>query len=340
MALTICKECGKVVSTNATVCANCGAPITIQAPKDEYVFIKENLQNYDALEKENLQKRLLELIEDAEVKKIISIEEEIEKERQQKMVELAIQHQREEIKKTFIQVATLISVLSCIFLIPLIIAYCSSRHQHTEQTTVSNSEEVTKNNVSELDFIPEYNVDSKKDIGGKIEFIITLSREYSKDILEHILKQVITDSGLEYGQAKFYVEGRSHDCNPYATSYLLSGGSGTQIIESIPEKELSEGKEGKVYETDRPGTTVIAEYVVGGDYRGVIYEKKGKYYCQDYGYGKWDKAYEMKKTTARGYPAYEYKNQRDQGGYYILKDNEVISCGDDGYGDMYFTRIR
>ncbi len=85
MAITICRDCGKIISTNAEMCANCGAPYTKYAPLDEYQYVTAHLDEFDFTERIRLEERMEELAKDDKVKELIET---------QKLEVLRIQEER------------------------------------------------------------------------------------------------------------------------------------------------------------------------------------------------------------------------------------------------------
>lgn len=77
MAITICRNCGKIVSTDANFCSKCGVPNHEYAPIEEYQYIVMHINEFEPSIRTRLEARLSDLEECEDVKVMLKKQKEL-----------------------------------------------------------------------------------------------------------------------------------------------------------------------------------------------------------------------------------------------------------------------
>jgi len=304
MSLTICRDCGKTLSTDAKMCPNCGASKKNYSTLEERRLIVEHWEDFDPSQRKRLKERLLEL-----------------REEENKLAELKKKGNKKD--KIWLICGAALFAFSILY---VTVEHCSASmdnqiDKHDEFLKIKQNKE-TK--IEETKVKKEYSIEFSEFENNRtrIKYTIVVDEAFKEDKLNSILQDINKNNKIDVKNfvADFYTPEMDTSGTPYATGSLINNKYDLQIL---IDKSAIVPKDGKKY---------IGKWNMYGSSIFVIYEESGRYYsdfaedgvlCGD--------ATELLKTSYNGHVAYTHKIKDEFSETYEIVPSGVYTI--DAYGN-------
>lgn len=306
MGITICKDCGKIISTDAKSCVNCGASVKKNPAMEEYRYIIKNLKNFDYNQKARLKERLLELKKDPEFKI----------EREQAMVK--------QDKKDGIWVSSAVTVI-----LLTIIFYCISECNNSRKIIDESTEKLVKNEVLAKEDVETIQYQIKSSIyennNTRIRYKVVVKDDATKDELLECMKSINQKNTekIKPFVAEFYTQDMNISGICFASGEFINNEYDVNVLIDMTSNMTNIDK------------NIIGKWHMYGSDILVIYEEAGRCFSDFYENGALTgNDCELEKISINGNTAYTHKIKDEWSETYEITPDGVIiidATGNRGY---------
>lgn len=199
MAITICKECGNVISLNAEACPKCGSQSPFMSSLEEYKFIKDNYHKYPFPESKHLVERMEELEKtDDEVKKNCEeINKEIEEKTKKKLQEEQIVLDKKRKRNRYIAIGAV--TISVGFIVLLMVENNNRIKELARMEAYNDSVRIVENSIrKEQEFLEQMEHYDLVQKSIKIISVAPTRERYSRFTDLNVYYKNISDKTIKY----------------------------------------------------------------------------------------------------------------------------------------------